>query len=191
MNGWINEARSRPPDRWRIILDLGVQRVPVGANRNGSRFAGRRPTRRKSCGTCSGKTPEANSSNRQSSHYGEWLDTWLQAAVKPPRCSARTIHGLRGRGSPAPQAKARGDPAAAAQAESCDRYHTELLAAGVSPATCELHHNVLRSSVQRAVRDGRVRTNAASRDNGASPPPQTRDHEVVRAWTAEEASRCS
>jgi len=42
MNGWINEARSRPPDRWRLILDLGPKPEGKGRRQKWLTFKGSR-----------------------------------------------------------------------------------------------------------------------------------------------------
>jgi integrase len=185
MNGWINEARSRPPDRWKIILDLGPQAGKKGRKQKWITYRGTKTDAKKKLRDLIGQSDRGEFVEPSKRTVSEWLDEWLLKVVKPkksPRTYSTYELAIRLHIKP----KLGAIPLQQLKAVDVDQYHGDVRGAGLSAATCKIHHNILSSALKLALRDGLVHRNVASQ---TSPPKQTVDHDVVKAWTAEEARK--
>jgi integrase len=181
MNGWINEARSRPPDRWRLILDLGRKPEGHGRRQKWMTFRGTRREAEKKLRELLGDDARGDFIEPTKLTVGEWLDRWVENSAKS-RLNARTygaykriirLHLKPRLGSKLLQAL---------RATDVEKYRMEV---GVASGTGQIHQVVLGAALKTAVRDGFLRSNCVS---VASARPPLKRVRISVAWTAEEAA---
>ena len=181
MNGWINEARSRPPDRWRLILDLGQKAEGGGRRQKWLTFRGTRREAEKKLRELLGDDARGEFIEPSKLTVGAWLDRWVEDSVKP-RLNPRTYRKYKGIVRLHLKPRLGTIRLQALRATDVERYRMEV---GVSSRTGQIHQVVLGAAMKSAVRDGLVRSYVVSL--ATVKPPQKRIRVSV-AWTAEEAS---
>jgi integrase len=181
MNGWINEARSRPPDRWRLILDLGSKVGGKGRRQKWLTFRGTHREAEKKLRELLGDDARGEFIEPTKLTVGEWLDRWVENSVQP-RLNARTYRKYKGIIRLHLKPRLGAIRVQALRASDVERYRMEI---GVSSRTGQIHQVVLGAAMKSAVRDGIVRSNVVSLATVRPPHKRVR---VSVAWTSEEAA---
>jgi integrase len=116
---------------------------------------------------------------------GEWLDTWVEKAVKPPRKRQSTYDSyhsvITGRVTPAIGMLR----LQAVQALDLERYYADQC--DLSPATLQLHHAILSSALKAAVRAKLVHRNVAADVDGKPHARRQADDVIAQSWSVDEA----
>jgi integrase len=181
VNGWLKKRDDRKrPDCWSIILDLCPKPAGKVLKQKWITFHGTKQEAKKRLRELLGEADRGEFVEPSKMTVGEWLDEWVEKAVKPRRCE-RTykLYKIAIRLHLKPRLGA--IPLQQLKPVDVERYHAEL---GLSSSTSQLHHVVLSSALKLAVRDGLVRRNAAALATSRPAPHPVRES---LAWTAEEA----
>jgi integrase len=189
MRGSLHKVHTKRPLKkgeftWQIILSLG--RGAEGKyKQKWIRFHG---TRQQAQAKLTELTTEVNRGEfiePSRITLGEWLDEWLDKAIRPPRCTQSThiIYKsiIRKHIKPAlgTHVLQRLTPL------HIERYYAD---SKLSARTVAVHHAILTSALTAGVNAGLLRSNVAKR---ATNKPRIRTSEDVlhNVWTAEEARR--
>jgi integrase len=167
---------------WNIILSLGLQ--PDGKyKQKWVRFHGTREQAEQKLNELVGEVQHGEFVEPSKLTVGQWLDEWLKMAIRPPRCAQNTYrtycgivekHLKPGLGHVLLQ---RLTPL------QVERYYADLK---LSPRTIAMHHAILTTALNRAVRDGVLRSSTRRADR-----PKVRKTEDLlnNVWTVDEAHR--
>jgi hypothetical protein len=158
VNGWINEARSRPPDRWRLILDLGQKPEGKGRHQKWLTFRGTRREAEKKLRELLGDDARGEFIEPTKLTVGDWLDKWIEDSAKP-RLNARTYRKYKGIIRLHLKPRLGTKLLQALRATDVERYRMEV---AVASRTGQIHQVVLGSALKCAVRDGLLRSNVVS-----------------------------
>jgi integrase len=194
MNGWINEKRSRPPDVWRIVLDLGPAFTKTGKRCRRQKWVTYRGTRREAEDYLSDQCTDARRGEfivPTKVTLGQWLDEWLEKSVKPRR-SPRTYRVYENAVRTHLRPRLGAIRLQALRPTDVDRFRAESIASGLAPATCRIHHAVLTSALNRALRDDLVKKNVATLAESLPVSDAKRRRRRLddgKVWTVEEARR--
>jgi integrase len=172
--------------KWNIILALG--RGPDGKHKQKwVRFQGTRQQAELKLSELVGEIHRGEFVEPSKRTLGQWLDEWLEKAIKPPRREPNTYIGYLG--TVTNHLKPALGHIALQQLTPLhvERYYVDA-AGTLSERTLSIHHCILTSSLEAAVTAGLVRHNAAKR---ATNKPRTLNSEDVlhNVWNADEASR--
>lgn len=194
MNGWINDKRSKSPDVWRIVLDLGSSITKAGKPGRRQKWSTFRGTRREAEDYLADQCTDARRGEfivPTKLTLGQWLDKWLEESVKPRR-SLRTYRAYENAIRTHLKPKLGAIRLQALRPTDVDRFRVESIASGLAPATCRVHHAVLTSALKRAMRDDFVKRNVASLAESfpvSDGPRRRRRPDDRKAWTVEEARK--
>lgn len=181
--------KQRSPGSWSLILEFGYLRDPeTGKSKRVQKWMTFRGTR---------KQAERRLNDLIHDHQhgtfiepdkrtvGEWLDEWVDLALKPPRRTARSYATYKvviaNHLKPA-LGRMRLQGLRAVDVEACLAAKT-----GLSPATLEKIYVVLHSALEAAVRSQLVARNVAKLITG-KPRAGEESKAVGNCWTAEDAS---
>jgi integrase len=198
--------QQRGKGRWAIILDLGHVTDPAtGIRKRKQKWVSFKSTptlspraQRKQAETklneLVGKADRNEFVDASKVTLGEWLDTWLEKAVKPPRKRQSTYDIYRG------IITGRIKPALgmirlqALQALDLERYYADQAEGANVPkrrplslASLHLHHAILSSALKAAARNRLVYHNVAV-DIEHKPHAQRQSDDIIaQSWSVEEA----
>src|SRR5215467_9280818 len=161
---------------WSIILDLGYQPDPAtGLRKLKQRWVTFRGTRKQAEAKLTELVGDAHRGvlvEPTKLTFGEWLDAWLDKAIKPPAKTLRAYETYKS--VIARHLKPKLGAIALQQLKATDlkRYYTEagtgvpsteteVAQPGLAPATLEQHHTIAHSALQAAVLEGLVQRNVA------------------------------
>ncbi len=182
--------RKRYKDSWNIIIDLGYQPEPqTGKLKRQQKWFTVRGTKRDAEKKLAELLHQANRKELVEPTkltLGQWLDEWLETAIKPPNRRLRTYetytqvinkHLRPALGSIRLQ-----------QLQSTDikRYYTN---AGVSSSTLAQHQGILHSALKAAQLQGLVTRNVASFVVGKPRRAEGHPDVLAHCWEAAEAQR--
>jgi integrase len=115
----------------------------------------------------------------------QWLDEWIDKAIKPPKAAQATYARYRGLVDHHIAPKLGSIRLQNLKSLDVSDYYAGLT---VAPATLQLHHTVLTSALKAAVKEGLVARNVAAlatKSKASRSQADVLDH----VWTAEEAAR--
>ncbi len=115
---------------------------------------------------------------------GEWLDIWLEKAIKPPRRTLRAYETYRSAITRHLQPKLGAIRLQELHALDVERYHADL---GLAPATGEKHHAILNSALKAAVRADLIQRNVAPLAENRPHAPEGHEDVLANVWEAHEA----
>lgn len=179
-----NTKRGLPKGHssWDIILPLG--RGPNGKHKQKwVRFHGTKKQAEEKLTELAGEVHKGEFVEPSQLTLSEWLDEWLEKAIKPPRCTENTYATYSG------VVKNHLKPAlgqmALQQLSALDieRYYADLK---LAPRSVAVHHTILSGALKAAVRAKKLRTNVAP---DVMNKPRDSGHVLDNYWTAEEAKR--
>lgn len=180
--------RKRYKNTWSIILDLGYQLdQQTGKLRRRQKWITVRGTRREAERKLSELLHDTNHNQFVEATkltFGEWLDAWLDKAVKPPAKRLRTYETYLSviQRHLKPQLGAR--RLQQLRAIDLERYYREVK---LNPATVQMHHMIISGALKSAERNKLVQQNVAKLVEGK--PRASEHHEDVEehCWEAHEA----
>lgn len=184
--------RQRGEKTWRLILEFGYRHDPkTGKNKRVQKYITYHGTRRQAERRLNELTHDVQHDTfiaPDKRTVAEWLDTWVDLAIKPPLKTQRAydtyksvialhlkpgfehvrLQGLR-----------------VLDVEAFLAKKAETLA----PATLEKVFTVLSSALKAAVRSGLVARNVASAVANKPHAPEGHTHVAANCWTAEDAAK--
>ena len=180
--------KRRYKGSWSIILDLGYQTDPdTGRRKRRQKWITVRGTKRDTERRLAELVNDTNKGTfvePSKVTIGEWLDMWLEKAIRPPRRTLRAYETYK-------SAIARHlKPSLGAirlqdlRALDVERYHADL---GLAPATGEKHHAILNSALKAAVRADLLHRNVATLAVNKPRAPQGHEDVLANVWEAHEA----
>jgi integrase len=182
--GQLKRGLHKGEYAWSLILPLGRDPVTKKQKQKWVTFHGSRKQAEAKLGELTGEVYRGDFVEPSKLTVGEWLDEWLDKAIKPPRRTASTYRAFNGilRNHLKPAL----GPVLLQQLTllHVERYYAEM-ALRRAPNTLASHHAVLRTALAAAVNGGYVRTNVAAR---ATNKPKAGVVAVSKnVWTIEEA----
>jgi integrase len=181
--------RTRYKGSWDIILDLGYQPDPqTGHLKRKQKWFTVRGTKRdaeKKLAQLLHATHRNELVEPTKLTVGQWLDTWLDTAIKPPHKRLRSYETYKS------VIERHLKPALGSlrlqqlQPTDLKRYYTT---ASVAPSTLEQHHVILHSALKAAQMQGFVTRNVATLVIG-KPRQEGHTEVLLHCWTAEEAQQ--
>jgi integrase len=115
--------------------------------------------------------------------FGEYLDDWIEKAIKPPRRAQATYDAYKGIIRIHVKPVLGNTRLQAITPLHIERYYADLK---ISPGSACIHHAVLSHALKSAVQVGLVRSNVASRATN-KPRLQHSEDLLNNVWTSEEA----
>ena len=182
--------KKRYKGSWSIVLDLGYHVDPE---------TGRRKRRQKWI-TVRGTKRDAERKLAELIHradtgsfieptkvtVGEWLDIWLEKAIKPPRRTLRAYETYKSVIKRHLKPKLGAIRLQDLRAIDVERYRAEF---GLAPATGEQHHTLLNSALNAAVRADLIQRNVATLAQNKPRAPEGQQDVLANVWEAHEAQR--
>ncbi len=180
--------KRRYKGTWSIILDLGYQTDPdTGLRKRRQKWITVRGTKRDAERKLAELVHQADTGTfvePTKITVAEWLDRWLETAIKPPRRTLRAYETY------ASVIKRHLTPKLGAirlqelQVMDVERYYADFQ---LSPATGDQHHTLLTSALNAAVRAGILQRNVATLVSN-KPRKRNDQHDVLaNCWEAHEA----
>lgn len=188
---------------WSIVLDVGYQvDSETGKRKRQQKWITVRGPRRDAEAKLSQLVHDAHRGEFVQPHrrtFGEWLDEWVDKAIKPPAKTQRAYESYRA------TIDRHLKPALGAillqqlKASDLKRYYTDAqrinretgerdsALPALSPSTVALHHALIHSALQAAVLDGLVTRNVAKLVVGKPHAPHDRPDAREHCWEAHEA----
>ena len=117
---------------------------------------------------------------------GEWLDLWLEKAIKPPRRTLRAYETYRSVITRHLTPKLGAIRLQELRALDIERYHADL---GLAPATGGQHHVLLSAALKAAMRAGLVARNVATLVSNKPHGPEGHEDVLANVWEAHEAKQ--
>ena len=181
--------KKRYGGSWSLILDLGYQVDPTtGKTKRKQKWITFRGTRKQAEAAL---TEHVRAANRgefvepSKSTLGEWLTEWLKKAITPPLKSQATFDSYKRIIETRIVPKLGGTRLQALKPLDIEAYYSGL--SGLSPSTVQIHHAILHSALQTALRNGLVTRNAAALVSNK--PRKTAGQDVLdHVWSADEAA---
>ena len=182
--------KKRYKGSWSIVLDLGYHVDPE---------TGRRKRRQKWV-TVRGTKRDAERKLAELIHradtgtfieptkvtVGEWLDIWLEKAIKPPRRTLRAYETYKSVITRHLKPKLGAIRLQDFRVIDVERYHAEF---GLAPATGEQHHTLLNSALNAAVRADLIQRNVATLAQNKPRALEGQQDVLANVWEAHEAQR--
>src|SRR5262245_15720019 len=178
---------------WSIVLDLGYQVDPgTGKRRRQQKWITVRGTRQHAEDQLHEKLLEARRGTfvqPSKRTFGEWLDEWVDKAIKPPARTLRAYETYKSVIARHLKPKLGAVPLQQLKATDLKRYYTEAGTGedGLSPATLEQHHTIAHSALQAAVLEGLVQRNVAKLVVGKPHAQEGHQDVLAHCWEAVEA----
>jgi integrase len=182
--------RKRYKDSWNIIVDVGYQFDPeTGKQKRVQKWFTVRGTKRDAEKKLTELLHDLHRSQfvePSKLSVGDWLNDWLETAIKPPNKRLRTYETYKS------VIERHLKPALGSirlqQLRPTDikRYYNE---ASLSPTTLEQHHTLLHSALKAAQLQGLVQRNAASLVVGKPHRREGREDVLHHCWEAGEAKQ--
>lgn len=182
--------RQRYKGSWSLILDLGSQvDVETGQRKRKQKWVTFRGTRR----DAERKLAELLHASHTRTWVepstvtvGDWLQDWLEKAIKPPRRTLRAYDTYKSAITRHLQPKLGAIRLQELLAVDIERYHATL---GLAPATGEKHHAILNSALKAAVRADLVARNVAPLATNKPRAPEGHEDVLAHVWEAHEAKQ--
>jgi integrase len=180
--------KQRSPGSWTLIIDLGYQVDPgAGTRKRKQKWITVRGTRQeaeKELTKLVGKQHDGQFVSPHKRTVGDWLDEWVEKAIKPPLRAPRTYEAYLG------VIRDHLKPALGAirlqqlRPLDVERFHAE---SKVSPATGQKHHAILSCALEAAVRADLVTRNVATLASNKPKQPEGHPDVLAHCWEAHEA----
>ena len=182
--------KRRYKGSWSIILDLGYLTDPeTGRRKRQQKWITVRGTKRDAERRLAELVTDTNKGTFVEPHkltVGEWLDTWLDKAIKPPRRTLRAYETYKSAITRHLKPKLGAIRLQELSALDVERYHADLC---LAPATGEKHHAILNSALKAAVRAGLLHRNVAPLAANKPRAPEGHEDVLANVWEAHEARR--
>jgi integrase len=189
---------------WSIVLDLGYQTDPTtGKTRRKQKWVTVRGTKREADARLAELVRDAHRGEFVQPHkrtLGEWLDEWVDKAIKPPARTLRAYETYKSVITTHLKPKLGALPLQQVKATDLKRYYDEAAAPvppesgrkgrkrrALAPATLEQHHTILHSALQAAVLEGLVQRNVAKLVVGKPHTPDVHKDALEHCGEAHEA----
>ncbi len=182
--------KRRYKGTWSIILDLGYQTDPdTGLRKRRQKWITVRGTKRDAERRLAELVNDTNKGTfvePSKVTVGEWLDTWLEKAIKPPRRTLRAYETYRSVINRHLKPTLGAIRLQDLRAIDVERYHADL---GLAPATGEKHHAILNSAIKAAIRADLLQRNVATLAANKPRAPEGHEDVLANVWEAHEARR--
>jgi integrase len=178
---------------WSIVLDLGYQVDPeTGTRRRRQKWITVRGTKKQAGDQLTELVRAANRGEfvePSKKTLGEWLDEWVDKAIKPPARTLRAYETYKSVIATHLKPTLGLLPLQQVKAVDLKRYYDEAGTgeAGLAPATLQQHHTILHSALQAAVLEGLVQRNVAKLVIGKPHAPTSHQDVLEHCWEAHEA----
>ena len=180
--------KRRYKGSWSIILDLGYQTDPDTRQRKRrQKWITVRGTKRDAERRLAELIHRANTGTfiePSKVTVGEWLDMWLEKAIKPPRRTLRAYETYKSAIERHLKPKLGAIRLQDLRALDVERYHADL---GLAPATGEKHHALLSSALKAAIRADLLQRNVATLAVNKPRAPEGHEDVLANVWEAHEA----
>lgn len=180
--------RRRYAGSWSIILDLGYQVDPeTGRRKRKQKWITVRGTKRDAERRLAELVTDTNKGTfvePTKITVGEWLDRWLETAIKPPRRTLRAYETYRSVITRHLTPKLGAIRLQELQVLDLERYWADF---PLAPATGEQHHTLLISALNAAVRGGILQRNVARLVQNRPKAPDGQHDVLANVWEAHEA----
>ncbi len=182
---------QRYPGSFSVIVDTYITDPETGARKRKQLWYTVRGTRRdaeRKLAELLGQSYAGSLVEPQKMTFGEWLDSWLETAIKPPNKKLRTyesyesiirVHIKPVLGSIRLQALT---------PLHLQAYYTEK-AKDLSPTTLEHHHAVISGALKAAMLQGYVQRNVATLVLNKPHAEESHEDVLENCWDAEEARK--
>ena len=182
--------RRRYTGSWSIILDLGYTTDPeTGKRKRQQKWITVRGTKRDAERRLAELVNDTNKGTfvePSKVTVGEWIDTWLEKAIKPPRKTLRAYETYKSAITRHLKPKLGAIRLQELSVLDVERYHADL---GLAPATGEKHHAILNSALKAAVRAGLLHRNVAPLTANKPRAPEGHEDVLTNVWEAHEAKQ--
>ena len=182
--------KNRYKGRWSIVLDLGYEvDSETGLRKRRQKWITVRGTKRDAERKLAELVHRADSGifiEPSKVTVGEWLDTWLEKAIKPPRRTLRAYETYKSAINRHLKPKLGVIRLQDLRALDVERYHADL---GLAPATGEKHHAILNSALKAAIRADLLQRNVATLAENTPRAPEGHEDVLDNVWEAHEARR--
>ena len=180
--------RKRYKGSWSIVLDLGYRTdSDTGRRKRQQKWITVRGTKREAERRLAELVTDTNKGTfvePSKVTVGEWLDIWLEKAIKPPRRTLRAYETYKSAITKHLKPKLGASRLQELRALEVERYHADL---GLAPATGEKHHAILNSALKAAVRADLIQRNVAPLAENRPHAPQGHEDVLANVWEAHEA----
>lgn len=180
--------KQRYKGSWSLILDVGDEVDPVtGTRKRKQKWVTFRGTEKQAETKLTELLHDANRGEfvePTKQTLGQWLDEWLDKAIKPPRRTIGAYETYRHVIDKHLKPKLGAIRLQTLRALDVERYHAEL---GLAPATGEQHHAILNSALKAAVRAGLVQRNVATLAENKPRAPEGHQDVLAHVWEPHEA----
>ena len=182
--------KRRYKGSWSNILDLGYRTDPdTGRRKRRQKWVTLRGTKRdaeRKLAELVNDTNKGRFIEPSKITVAEWLDIWLDLAIKPPRRSVRGYETYQSTIDRHLKPKLGSIRLQDLRAHDIERYHADF---GLSPSTGEKHHTILNSALKAAVRADLLQRNVATLVENKPRAPAGQHDVLANVWEAHEAQR--
>ena len=182
--------KKRYKGTWSIVLDLGYQvDTKTGLRKRRQKWITVRGTKRDAERKLAELIHRADTGafiEPSKVTVGEWLDIWLEKAIKPPQRTLRAYETYRSAINRHLKPQLGAIRLQDLRALDVERFHADL---GLAPATGAKHHAILSTALKAAVRADLLQRNVATL--AVNKPRVSEGHADVldNVWEAHEARR--
>lgn len=184
--------RQRYKGSWSIILDLGYKVDPkTGKKKRKQRWYTVKGTKRDAETRLTELLHQADHNTLTEPTkltFGEWLDTWVEAAVKPPVRRLRTYESYKSIIDRHLKPNLGQILLQELDAIHLERYYRSK-SATLSQTTLEHHHAVISRALKSAMKKRLIERNAAPLVENKPKAPQVRRDAIEHCWDEAEARR--
>jgi integrase len=131
----------------------------------------------------------SSSLNRVNARLGEWLDEWLEKAIKPPAKRLRTWETYQSVIERYLKPAFGLMPLQQLKSLDLETHYKKVAENGLAQASVQQHHIILHSCLQAAVLDGLVVRNVAKLVKGKPKAPEGQPDAHTHCWDSHEAKR--
>jgi integrase len=179
---------------WSIVLDLGYEAdTATGKMKRRQKWITVRGSKRDAEARLAELVRDVNRGELVMPHkrtVGEWLEEWLDKAIKPPARTLRAYETYKSVIARHLKPRLGAIPLQQVKAADLKAYYTEAGGRAedpLAPATLEQHHTILHSALQAAVLEGLVQRNVAKLVVGKPHAPEGHEDAREHCWEAHEA----
>lgn len=183
---------------WSIVLDLGYQTdEATGKKKRKQKWITVRGTKKEAETRLADLVRDVHRNEFVQPHkrtFGEWLDEWLDKAIKPPAKTIRAYETYKSAIGRHLKPKLGALRLQQVKATDLKRHYMEAAVGEqpLGPATLELHHTIMHSALQAALLERLVQRNVAklviSKPHGRRPQERA-EATTANCWEVDEARR--
>jgi integrase len=184
--GKVKRGLNKGKQAWSLILPMGSDPVTKKAKQKWVSAYGSRKEAEARLADLTGEVYRGEFIESSKLTVGQWLDEWVDKAIKPPRRTVSTYNGWKGIIENHLK-RAMGNVLLQQLTPlHLERYYADM-AGKRSATTVRIHHSILSTALTAAINAGHIRNNPAKRATNKPRPRHCGEDVANNVWTAEEA----